>query len=71
MISVGTPFTARLLVDTLLIRKALGRLILTFWSNAGFILASFGKMNTSCIESPIITKYEFVFSPVTLQEAYI
>ena len=59
MISVETPFTARLLVDTLLVWKALGRLILTFWPNAAFILVSLCKISTSCNESPIITKSPF------------
>ena len=34
VISVGTPFIARVLVRTLLVWKALGRLILTFLPSA-------------------------------------
>ena len=57
--SFGTPFTARLLVCCLLIWKALGKLTFTFWPNAAFILLSFCKIMTSCIESPMIKKSPF------------
>ena len=57
--SFGTPFTARLLVCCLLIWKVLGRLTFTFWPSAAFILFSFCKIITSCIESPMIRKSPF------------
>ena len=46
------PFTARLFVCSLLVCKALGRLILTFLPRAAFILLC-------CIGSPIATKITF------------
>ena len=58
-ISLGTPLTARLLVCCLLIWKALGKLTFTFWPNAAFILLSFCKIMTSCIESPMSKKSPF------------
>ena len=57
-LSLGTPFTAKLLV-CLLIWKALGRLTFTFWPSAAFILVSFCKIITSCIESLMIRKSPF------------
>ena len=58
-ISLGTPFTARLLVCCLLVWKALGRLTFTFWPSAAFILFSLCKIRTPCIESPMIRKSPF------------
>ena len=59
IISVGTPFIATLLVCTLLVWKALGRLILTFLPGAAFILLSLCNTMTSCTESPITKELPF------------
>ena len=59
VISVGTPFIARLLVCTLFVWKALGRLTLTLLARAAFILLSLCSIMTSCTESPITTKSRF------------
>ena len=59
IISVGTPFIARLLVHTLLVWKALGRLTLTFLPRAAFISDSLCNITTSCTESPITKKSPF------------
>ena len=59
IMSVGTPFTARLYGWYFLVWKALGRLILTFLSGAALILFSFCNMITFCRVSPIITKSPF------------
>ena len=59
IISVGTPFIARLLVCTLLVWKALGRLVVTFLPSAAFILLSLCNIVTSCTESQVTTKFPF------------
>ena len=59
VISVGTPFIARLLVRPLLVWKALGRLIFTFLPSAAFILLSFCSIMTSCTELPVTTESPF------------
>ena len=62
VISVGTPFIARLLVCVLLVWEALGRLTLTFLPRAAFILDLLCDMITFCTESPITKKLPFLNS---------
>ena len=56
VISVGTPFIARLLFLNLLVWKAFGKLTFTFLPRTAFIFVSLCEITTSCTESPITRK---------------